>query len=440
MMMALSVVAALVTMHSNSVTRSTTTLQTDIARHSSEMRVNLEYLRADCRLALAHFAEVDEDVFLAGVRELTDEILQIVGPFGDSCRELDLHEQVRALEEEIHELETIREQVLASNPLKRRSLAVLEESLRAVRNSLLDLSGQATKAVDERLDDAGRLDRIAALALLLVLLLALFGGGLVVSDALNETFGAFELSNELAEVAESAQFRHRILKLCSGPAPTSEWELRLHQVLNEKRTHITFEALATSGDEKVHLWGKCYRWTGLVKGLQRIFEPAFGKATWRALCIMHNASLPAPFPVTWRKIKRGPFNVGSILLAEHVGEAKPLKPFLRNEFVLLSPEQRRSLLDRLADYYNRWHELGFHSFTPRYLHATGLNRTGQMEPDLYLFDLDKVGIAKGTPGWWHRRCVRHDNRKLCRLLRDCTSREELERCRRKLQDHAPGEE
>jgi hypothetical protein len=437
MMVVLSIVAALVTLHSNSVTRSATTLQTEIAHHSSEMRVNLEHLRADCRLALAHFEDADKDVLLASVRELTEEILQVVRPLGDNCRQLDLREQVRVLEEELRDLGAIREEVLGSYPLKRRSLAALDENARAVRNALLGLSGQATEAVDERLDEAGRLDRIAAVALLLVLLLALFGSGLVVSDALNETLGAFDLSDELAVVAETAQFRHRMLKFCSESTPIREWELRLHQVLNEKRTHITFEALASSGDEQVYLWGKCYRWTGLVKGLQRIFEPAFGKATWRALCIMHTASLPAPFPVTWRKIKRGPFNVGYILLAEHVGEAEPLKPFLKNEFVLLNPERRRGLLRRLADYYNRWHELGFHSFTPRYLHATGLDRTGETDLDLYLFDLDKIGITEGTPGWWHRRCVQHDNRKLCRLLRDYVTREELERCRQRLRDEAP---
>ncbi|MFO8006843.1 MAG: lipopolysaccharide kinase InaA family protein [Candidatus Brocadiia bacterium] len=250
----------------------------------------------------------------------------------------------------------------------------------------------------------------------------------VLSDIASESYDPGKLEEEVASLAESDQFKSRIKLLADLECPddtAGDWELRLARRFPEKRTHVCFEATASRNGKQVSLWGKRYKWAGFVKSHQRICFPAFGEATWRALCIMYNNGLDCPAPIVFKRLRAGPFKAGAIILMEHVGEVQSVRNFLSSEFCLLSEDQQVQFLRQATSFLHSLHNLGIYGVKPRYLHGRNM-RAPNAETRLYLFDLDKVLLWKSCPSWIAGMLVGKDHRRLIRKLEPMLSNARLE--------------
>lgn len=253
----------------------------------------------------------------------------------------------------------------------------------------------------------------------------------VLSDIVSETYDPEGLAREVESLAENNQFKSRIQLLLQsrGSDDTADnWQVELTRRFPEKRTHVCFEALASSDGNEVKLWGRRYKWAGFVKSHQRLFFPAFGEATWRALCLMHNNRSDCPVPVAFKKLRAGPFKVGAVILMEHMGEVHSVRKFLKSGFCLLSGEQQDHFLKRVVSFLSSLHEIGIYGVKPRYLHGQNMGCPGA-ETRLYLFDLDKVLLWKSCPSWFSTVLVCKDHCRLMRALEPVLSAERLETVR-----------
>ncbi len=241
----------------------------------------------------------------------------------------------------------------------------------------------------------------------------------VLSDVASDSYDPDLLEQEVAALAENAQFKARIrLLLPEGEREDTghDWQLSLTRRLKDQRTHICFEAMARHSNCEVRLWGRRYKWAGYLKSFQRVFFPAFSQATWRAACLMHNAGMGAPVPVVHKRLRVGPFKAGAIVLIEHVGKVESVREFLRSGFCLLSEAQQDVWLQRVADFLDDLHGLDIYGVKPRYLHGQHLRDPDRMR--LLLCDLDKVLLWANCPGLVARMCRAKDR---ARLVKDAES-------------------
>ena len=358
----------------------------------------------------------------------------------DLFSDLGLVDRADNLRRELAELRKKAQKLRQSEDIGREDVASFAEDVRELEYTLLGADAASHTVITERTEYSRTLDSIAWMCLLVTVGLGLTGVILVVSDVLNETLVPVKLEEELEKLESSPELQGRLRKLLPEPEaaePTGlKWTLELTENVDWHPTHITFEAVAKRGQTRIKLWGKRYLWTGVIKSFQRVFEPSFGRGTWKILCRMYNQGLDCPFPIAFQRLKRGPFTVGEMLLAEHLGEITQVKFFLRTDYVFLNEEARMLFVERMVSYWNRLHDLGLHSISPRYLHGQNMSNPGQQKPSFYLFDLDKVGLSWRQGGLWHSVGVALDNRRLRRFLRDYLSEEEMTRCEELLEGGA----
>lgn len=221
----------------------------------------------------------------------------------------------------------------------------------------------------------------------------------MVSDIVCEALEHIDLDEELARVARAPQFMARINLLRPGRPPArqdAQWKLSTVRLVSERRTHISFEAVARCGEDEILLWGKRYKWAGYLKSFQRIFFPAFDNATWQALRVQQANGLPAPVPVVHLGLRKKRFTIGSIILTEYMTDIQPFKTFLNGPFCLMTPDAQQELLKRFIGFFRELHSAGLYSVMLRYVHAKNLgDANGRAE--FYLFDLDKTIVWDSCP-------------------------------------------
>ena len=253
--------------------------------------------------------------------------------------------------------------------------------------------------------------------LALLLLLAL--------DLIGLLSGPVRLDEELTSLAHTDGFQRGISRLAGPDAPPADhpWTLRLHRVLSRRHTHVSFEATASCNDRDILLWGKRYLWAGQVRSLERLSMPAYASATWAILHAMSDHRIPGAQPVACRKLRRFGLTVGSILLAEHLGDVLSLKDYLKTRAQTLTPDQRRAIVSALAGTVRRLHAAGIYDFPPRYFRLAGTGASHH-EMRIYVFDLDKAHFAPRAPRWVRCLCRCRDLRRLTKCLRKHTPPEE----------------
>lgn len=237
-------------------------------------------------------------------------------------------------------------------------------------------------------------------------------------DGDSEYSNPARLSDELKRIAATERFAARINLLrrdASGPAPGG-WDLSLDKVMYERRTHVCFTAIARAGDEEVLLWGRCYKWAGWVKSIERIVLPTYHKVYWTALWTLHANNIPGPLPVACATIHDGPFRRGNLVLMEHLGALEKLPRFVSGRFSLIEPAAQREVLRRLADLVAMLHAAGIYRIKPRHLH---LRKTDdpQARSELFMLDLDKIILWPNCPAFVARVLRRRDQRNILRQLK-----------------------
>ncbi|MGD2175530.1 MAG: lipopolysaccharide kinase InaA family protein [Candidatus Brocadiaceae bacterium] len=394
-------------------------------------------IETDCRVAYADFAEVDPVMLAANLQELAEEINDGSRAFAHSLSRLDLGERRGELLEEIAELTAAVAALPPSGDTTAAAIADCAQRANTVRESVLQSRAEAVAAVSDRAEQTALVMHVAAACVVVVVLVAGVGLFLTLFDMLDQTLGPIDVHRELAKLTEEADLHYRILKLAPDADVDPEqgaWDLTLDRVLQDHRTHLTFEALAACGGNRVRLWGKVYKWAGWMKGLQRLFWPAYGRATWRALQRMRHCGLSAPYPLVFSRIRRRGITVGSILLTEHVGEVEPVKVFLRTKFELMDGTARRRFLRGLVQFWAHLHACGIYRVRRRYLHCSAW-RAGETEaPAFYLFDLDKVMVARWRLPLLDHVVKKRANRRLLRWLGEELTAEELEFCAELLEE------
>lgn len=428
----LGLIAVVLTFHSNRVARRTSRRQNSIAQQGTDTLRVLLRIQYECTTVLAGYDEADLELFRGETSELIGEMGEHARRLAGLYSGLGLDDHAQNLRQELQGMQERARTIRQSEDIGRQEVASLAEDVRNLEDILLAADAASHTAITDRTEYSRTLDSMAWVCLLLTVCLGLMGVFLVVSDVLNESLAPVNLEEELEELESSPELQVRLRKLLpdseGSEQPGLEWKVELTENVKWHRTHITFEAVAKRGQTHIKLWGKRYRWAGVMKSFQRVFEPGFGRGTWNILCRMYNQGFDCPFPVAFQKLKRGPFTVGAMLLAEHLGTISQVKTFLRTDFMFLNEDARMLFVEQMVSYWNRLHDLGLHSLSPRYLHGKNMDNPEQQEPGFYLFDLDKVGLSWGHGGKWHNLCVALDNRRLRRFLRDHLSAEEMARC------------
>ncbi len=409
----------------------------DMVHHGTMMRIRLNEMLAECRVARA---EASAPVLLrARLEEMMEELSSSARQLEESWGLFGLVEQAADAKTDLAELDHAMTRLIKGASLEPERIAEVHEDLDTLHKEFLELFGRAEHAIDVRIRSYDRWVNIGNVFLVLTCVFALIGLLMLLSDGLNVWFGPTDIETQLKRIENTREFQARIQKLAANTNPgNTPWKLHLVRTMQEHRTHTPFEAEALRGEERILLWGKAYTWTGLVKGMQRLWAPAFGRATWEAFVLMYSAGMNSPFPVIWSKTKRGPIGAGSLLLIEHIGEVDSAKSFLTGEFVLLDAEARERFLHALGNTWNQLHHIGLHSFKPRYLHMRPWAPADAAQPAFYLFDLDKVGICRTPYGWLHRFCSWRDNARLLRQLRQYLTPAELQACAALLRERAKG--
>jgi hypothetical protein len=110
---------------------------------------------------------------------------------------------------------------------------------------------------------------------------------------------------------------------------------------------------------------------------------------------------------------------------EHVGDVESVKSFFQSEFSLLDPKQQNDFIERVISFIKTLHELGIYGLKPRYLHGKSLYPYNE-NPEIYLFDLDKVMIWPSCPSFAAKLLRHKDNRRFIRELQSALDVEQLE--------------
>jgi hypothetical protein len=371
-----------------------TGLRVYLARNQSPDPVRVEERLRDCR------AEVSE-------------ALRLYHKFDRSVG-------ARELQHELEEADKLAATLDAALPDKtpediNNIILQITARLEVLEQDLLDAGGAALAVLDQQAQ-ASHAWQQAALMITLAAFLTLLPGVVVqIGQLLVGTAEPVDIKRELAKLETSKIFQGRMELLRPNPASNAPpWKLTLVNIRSKRKSHTVFEAEAQSGDDRVLLWGKRYGWTGFIKSFQRLFFSAYDSATWNILCAMHNAGMTSPVPVIWERIRTRNMPVGSIILAEHIGQVEQVQKFIRSRFGLLSPERRVEILKALADFVNQLHALNIYGLSPRYFCAAGLNEGAEVT--LYLFDLDKAGLLRKAPNFVKRFFTARDIRRLKDLL------------------------
>lgn len=428
--------AIFLTFHSNRVSRKTLRQQSDIAENGTQTLRVLLSLQSECATAVASYEEVDREVFRAHVSELVQDATEDGSLLAALYADLGLEDYSTHLRADLQELEARWQEVLQKETLEREDIVLVSEDTRRLEDTLLAADAASHAVINDQAQYSQEVDAVAWGCLLVTVGLGVTGVVLVISDLLNEALTPVDVEGELKMAEESPELQYRLQKLLAETPSTDEcdsrWSLELTKVMRRHRTHITFEAVAVRGEHRVKLWGKRYRWAGVIKSFQRVFEPGFGKGSWKIVRRMYNQKLDCPFPVTCRRLKHGPWTVGSILLTEHVGDLTQVKTFLKTQFVFMDDDGRMRFLKRMIAWWNSLHSIGLHSLSPRYLHGKRLGDPERKDPVFYLCDLDKVGMSWGSGGTWHKLCLALDNRRLRRWLKTNLTGREIRECERLL--------
>jgi len=382
---------------------------------------NVSFLESSASAQQLH-AQAEECA--EGAKEALDDLEGLLISLG-------MVEELGDLQYELKEVADGVQGLVADETPDSEDLAGLIEEVRRSADIAEDVVEQANGMVLQQARHAAWYIRLAAFFALGAAAGGLLGLSLAAFDLVGAILGDIDVREELTTLEDSPELSYRMLALLSdGKAePEWRWHLELKRIIKDHPSHVTFEAQASHGDVCVPLWGKLYRWSAKVKALQRLFWPAYSKATWRALTRMHNRGINCPFPIIFREISRRRFPVGSIVLTEHVGSVEPLKLFLRTKFGLLSPQERRLFLQRLITYWNSLSAHCIHRVAVRYLHCTELPPSRAAEAQLFCFDLDKVLVSDCRSNCLHRWRVRRANARLKRWLADYLTAEEVELCR-----------
>ncbi len=369
-------------------------------------------------------SECDEDMVI--FRKASRHVLE-----DDSVYE----EMEEEWEEIVTRSESIRETEQQTDRL-RGSLQQLQVDLDAFENHYRGTYGTVTATIAARGDMARRWIYGGGAGSLLAgfccAVLLLSG----IADIASESFDRAELDEELSNVAQTPQFVARINLLRGGAAPLGQdarWELSLAGSVSERRTHLSFEALARCGEERIALWGRRYKWAGYLKSFQRVLFPAFENAYWQGICVLHANGLPGPVPVVHSRFPKAPFGSGGMLLMGHLGKLQSLKEFIKSEFCLFAPAAQQKLMEHLVEFLHNLHSAGLHRISLRYIHASNLQ-----DPDgglqLYLLDLDKVLLWPRCPRFVASLLRRMDFRRIQRDLQPYLSSSALSDLRRQFEE------
>ena len=398
----------------------------DALTHSTRLRL---YLAENSKPDPARIVEL-----VRGCAGAVRETLHLLRSFDRSVG-------ARSLRDEFEETEKLAAELAAASQDAAKDeagkiIVRISVSLSSFERDMLRASGAAQAVLNMRGRTARRWQRaafwftLAGLAALLPALVVQLG------QVMEGSVGRPRIERELARVAAGGVFQGR-MELLRPPAHRDggRWELNLVRIRSDRKSHVVFEAEARSGDARVLLWGKRYRWVGFVKSFQRLFLPAYDSATWNILCAMHNAGMASPVPIVWERVRRRGVPVGGIILAEHIGQVEQLQGFIRAGFALLPAERRAALLDKLAGLVNRLHALDVYDFTPRYFWGSGWSGG---EITLYLFDLDKAHLLRSVPAFIKRHYRSRGIRRLKRLIEQFATPDELAAFEQRLEQAPPG--
>ena len=223
------------------------------------------------------------------------------------------------------------------------------------------------------------------------------------------------LRSAVSEVSKTNPFHARMAYLCQkkglDESPRKGWTVDIDRVFSHKSSHTHFEAIARNGDLELRLWGRKYSWGSQLRALPRYPFPMFAEAVRKALTLLKANDMPAPELIYYRSLRRGPFRAGSLVLAEHVGNLRPLKDFVDAEFLLLPESARRNVLSRLAQFVARVHRVGIYHVRPRCIHGLGDDRPDG-EVELRLGDMDKLLIWERCPKLIRRWLIWRDRQRI----------------------------
>jgi len=408
----LSLAGLSIALVANVVARRAYVHRVQLNEQGGELMLLIAQIRLECRFAPAEQGETDMGVMRARVAELWQEADESGKQLAPTVRSIGLAADAQQLEHELAELAAAAQQWRAPAAAPQR-MADLVQKAETLERLVPAIVAEAGAWVDGAEQHGRRLMAAAAVCFLAVLVMAVLGGLLMASDAIDELLGVPDLDKELKVIQDTEQFKHRIQWLSSRPEggpQAGDWQLSVGSIVRHTRTHTVFEALAERGGERIRLWGKCYRWAGFVKGLQRLIAPAYGRATWHALLRMHNHGLNPPLPVAAGGVRRGPARVGMIVLAEHIGATQSVKEFIQTRFLDMDEQARAAFLRQMVDFWNATHACGLVSLSPRYLECVVDKAGGPAR--FYLFDLDKVHVGRPGAGLWQRLGSARDNRRL----------------------------
>lgn len=369
---------------------------------------------------------------LAEVEEATQQIAGAIARLGLAEAEAELRDELADLADSISGAQPMD----SANPER---LAQTAERARTLREMATVLSTQAAGTATALRRQATTIHMLGICGVAAGIVMALVVALLSSLDVVERMVDDFDLQTQLDAISGNPVFQRRVQAIAaSGPCADAQrkWQLRLQSLGHDRRTHVSFEVDAVKDGERIRLWGKAYKWVGVVKGVQRLVLPAYGRATWRALRRMNTAGIPTATPVYYRKVKSRGLTVGSVLLAEHVGELRSLRRMMNEQFDLLSADQREAILLRLVRWWLQIEDCGIGGVRPRYVHYRK-DYAEASEVQFYLCDLDKVTVTRRRASLILRFAQWRSRRALLKWLSEHVCVSEIALCRELFQCQAP---
>lgn len=386
-------------------------------------------IKQACQAAMEGPERVDRDALKASLDTWAAGVAESGEALAAASEAFDIPEEAADLRLNLRQLAGSLDQFSAGNSAERETLARIVESASTLY-SLADNTQEEAEGVAVGMNaNGGRRAHLAWGCFLLALAVGLVAGIMLILDILNEAMGPLDLDAALKFVEGERDFQTRLRKIApqtAAPPEEGNWSLRLVRRLNEQRTHTTFEAEAERGPEKVRLWGKCYRWAGILKGAQRLIWRGYARGTWQAINVLHNRGLNTPFPIVLEPIRRSGFTVGYVLLTEYVEGMVNVVKFMRANFPMMTPEERRQFLTGVLRFWNRLHDSGVHSMTFKCLYVRNARPDHTADAEFHLLDLDKTSVSRRPGSLGCRISIWHDNRHMRKALWEYLTQEEME--------------
>jgi hypothetical protein len=408
----------------------------DIAVAEKDARAELNRLIQLVSLIEGVAMAEPREALLARAREYVEESTEALHELAASLRELQIEEESADLLRGVEHLEAVSIAV-SSEPQAAPFLARLLDLGNDAQTLLDDVDrsggialGTARERVawQSRVAQAGFSLGVAGLAVcviaMLLVLIEILNDALAPRDIQEELCDAAKLQGVTARLDHLAAMRHGA-NAGSGAPESGPWSIELSRVMRERRTHLVFEATAVRGTQELSLWGRRYRWAGILKSLQHLpVARGFDAGSWDALHALWRHGLEPPVPIAFVRLRVQRIPVGSLLLTEHIGEVRSVRRFVRYELALLPIDARCAFLERLGRFVREIHAAGVVGISIRGLQGTALATD---TPRFVLCELDKAHPTLGRYpriASWLRR---GDRKRILAALAPHLARPEQER-------------